>query len=128
MGDIAYHIQDNRRRVELASGEIAKCLAEIAKLQKSCEHSWRFNRQVNNYHERNWNITYKCIECDSERTDQNRPPVCEVCDTALVRAKKGDQEAEQERKKDKYKGRYNSPIAFRCPKCKKIHILWHLGD
>lgn len=128
MGSIAFHIQRYRRGIEKASGEIARCLAEIAQLQNSCSHTWRFNRQVNAHHERNWNITYKCTECDVERVDENRPPVCEICDVALVRTTKDDHEAEDERKKDQYKGHYNPPVAFRCPECKKIHILWHLGD
>ena len=128
MGDIAFHIQRYRDQITRASGEIALSLKKIEELQTLCKHNWRFNRQVNNFHVHNWNVTYKCTECETERTDGNRPPVCEVCDISLVLAKKGDKEAEKERKKKKYQGNYNPPIAFRCPKCKKINILWHEGD
>lgn len=128
MGSIAHRIKGNRERIVRASREIATCLAEIEKLQLSCKHNWGFNRQVNNHDDRKWNVTYKCTECDSEHTDENRPPVCEACNISLVRAKKNDDEAEKERKKEKYQGHYNPPIAFRCPECGKIHILWLLGD
>ena len=127
MGQIAFEIQRARHDIVVASAKIATALKDIQEQQASCSHCWRFNRQVNAYHVEEWHVTYKCCECDSEKTERKKP-VCETCDLPLVRAKPGDTKAERERKKKKYRGHMNPPIAFRCPKCRTIHILWHEGD
>lgn len=100
---------------------------KIRSLQATCKHVWCFNRQENAHHERDWHVTYKCGECDLERRE-TKPPVCASCDVPLYRAGADDTDAEQERRKEKYQGRDNPPIAFRCPRCHHLHILWLLGD
>ena len=132
MGTIARQIRRHQDDMAGAAQKFVTSHAAILALQKSCEHTWVFDRQVNDHHEHNWNVTYRCPECATERTDKRRPPVCEACDVSLVRAERSDAEAEAERKKkdnDKsYAIHLNPPLAFRCPKCTKIHILWHRGD
>lgn len=128
MGDIAIKVNEAKRRITKAVEEIVRCNEAVVKLQASCEHVWRFVEQFNDHHEHFWNVTYKCVECDVSKTDRRTPPVCEDCDSALIRANNDDKDAESERQKPEHKGFMNPPLAFRCPKCKKIHILWHLGD
>lgn len=127
MGNIAVQVRNAQDRITAAAKDIVLCNLAIQKLQASCEHMWRFVDQVNACHEHHWNVSYKCVECDSTRSCQGLP-VCEICDISLVRAKKGDRQAERERKKPEHQGRAFLPLAFRCPKCEKIHILWHNGD
>lgn len=130
MSNIAVKVNEARRRIAKAVEEIVCCNEAIVKLQASCEHRWRFVDQINDHHEHFWNVTYKCVECDVPKTDRRKPPVCEECDSPLVRAKKNDQQAARALEGKERNFFSNPPLAFRCsnPKCKKIHILWHLGD
>jgi hypothetical protein len=129
MPEIAAMISDARRRADKALEELVRWNGEVAKLQSACKHVWRFSWQVNAYHEHEWQVTYQCTECGIERVEKG-PPVCEMCDFKLIRAGKDDKEAERERKRKKYQGHDNPPLAFRCTneECRKIHILYHLGD
>lgn len=130
MGRIASQISRARRDVFRATEQLMAATALIQHLQQNCEHSWKFNRQYNDHHRDNWIVVDKCPECDLEQNREPGPPVCETCDIPLVRVGKEDAEAEEERQKEKYKGHYNPPLAFRCTnqECRRIHILYHLGD
>ncbi|MBI2004900.1 hypothetical protein HYS79_01915 [Patescibacteria group bacterium] len=127
MKDTASRIADAWKCIQQGHEIIAKAIAAIHTAQEECEHNWRFSRQVNNFHEDFWLVTYKCSVCDKERS-VSKSPVCPADDTSLARAKKNDIEAEKERKKPEHQGRYNPPIAFRCPACQGIQILWVNGD
>ena len=96
-------------------------------LQGICSHTWKFKAQWNAYHEHFWIVQYTCETCEAERKER-KIPVCETCDCALVRCGPEDVTAEKERLKPEHQGRMNSPLAFRCPQCRTIHILWHQGD
>ncbi|MCE9644191.1 hypothetical protein K8Q93_03055 [Candidatus Parcubacteria bacterium] len=116
-----------------ASTQIVAAQKKLAKVREECAHRWTFTYQVNNYHEERWNVTYHCADCQLERVDRDKIPVCRVCDSPLQRAAANDQEAEAEKAKDEYKNRSllsNPLIAFRCstPSCNVVHILWTLGD
>lgn len=132
MGEIALQVKVANQRIAEATAsatrEIMKQAVVINELRKVCNHNFRFHSQTNAYHEHLWNVTYQCSECELTTTTKI-PPVCEACLVTLVRAKKGDRQAAREAKNkegDDHLG--NPPLAFRCPKCKKIHILWHEGD
>lgn len=96
-------------------------------LQGLCSHDWKFKEQFNAYHEHFWIVKYQCSACEAEKKER-KIPVCEVCDLSLVRCGPEDGPAEEERSKPEHRGRMNSPLAFRCPECRTIHILWHQGD
>lgn len=131
MGEIASQIKvANQRIAEAAAGatrEIMNQAVVINELRKACKHSFQFHSQVNAYHEYLWNVTYQCIECELMVTTKKHP-VCEKCLCELVRVVKNNQQASIMIKKSKRNDLGNPPLAFRCPKCKKIHILWHEGD
>ena len=126
---IAMEISRLRRASARAAKEVVACNKSIAELQKKCPHRWKFSWQVNDHHEHNWNVTYKCTECDAERTDKSHPPVCEVCNCALNRASADDSEAQEAVSVAAANlHHWNPPLPFRCPTCREIHILWHEGD
>ena len=128
MGATALKIGQARANIAKAGETIVKETALIAQLQQSCPHPvWRFVYQVNAYHNLHWRVHYCCNECDSSKVETKKP-VCEICDVTLVRAVPGDEEAHQEKMKPENQGNWNPPIAFRCPSCKKIHVLFVLGD
>lgn len=127
MGEIASQVRVANDRIQGATREIMLQGLVINELQKACKHEFQFRRQGNACHEHLWNVTYRCIECGLMATTKTKP-ICEKCLCDLVHTKKNDWTAERERKKPKYQGRMNPPLAFRCPKCRKIHILWHEGD
>ncbi|MDP1689637.1 MAG: hypothetical protein Q8L52_00285 [bacterium] len=128
MGEIASQIKAANERIAKAVREIVDHGAMIDKLRKACTHVFRFHSQTNACHPDLWDVTYQCSECEIIATTKTSP-VCEKCLCSLVRAKKNDRQATREAKKrgaDKLLG--NPPLAFRCPECGKIHILWHEGD
>lgn len=127
MGQKLYEIQERMNQMEGFARGILKAAAEIKEIRAECMHCWNFSFQTNDYHEHIWNVVYQCNECGEQR-NKKKKPVCEACDSTLKRAGKNDTEAQKERKKEKYQGHDNPPIAFRCPQCKKIHILWTRGD
>jgi len=127
MGEIALKVREANDSINRATREIMVHGAMICKLQKACEHVWGFHSQVNACHEQFWNVTYQCTECELMATTKTKP-VCEKCLSSLVRATKDDRQATSEAKKHQRNDLGNPPLAFRCPKCKKIHILWHEGD
>lgn len=131
MVNIRARVRENQRFIAQAESDIEARAAEIKRLQSICEHNWKFVRQVNSFHVLHWNVVYKCSKCGIGRVDENRLPVCSVHNSlSLIRAKRSDKEAEQERRKPKYQDRHNPPRAYRCslPSCNKIHILWVEGD
>ncbi len=128
MGKTALLIKVANERIANAVQEIITQGSVITKLQASCDHDWRFKSQKNACHEHLWDVTYRCRECELTAVER-KPPVCEKCLCKLARAKKSDRQATEEAKRqgpDELLG--NPPLAFRCPECKKIHILWHDGD
>lgn len=126
--DIPGEISRLRRIASQAAKEVVSCNEKIIKLQAMCPHNWEFSRQVNNCHEHNWNVTYKCTVCDAERTEMDRPPVCETCCCDLERAKKDDPAAQTKLQGLERGTHWNPPVAFVCPQCRKVHILYHEGD
>jgi hypothetical protein len=127
MGLIASKVREANDRINRATREIMVQGVMINELQKACEHAWGFHSQINACHEHLWNVTYQCTECGLTKKEKTRP-ICEKCLVTLIRAKKSDFRAVSEAKKNKRDSLGNPPLAFRCPKCKKIHILWHEGD
>lgn len=127
MGDIASQVRKANDRISRATREIMIQGVMINELQKACEHVWGFHSQTNACHENLWNVNYQCAECESIVTKKMRP-ICEKCLRTLVRAAKNDRQATSEAKKKEPDSLGNPPLAFRCPKCQKIHILWHEGD
>ena len=128
----ARQIDSHRKQAERAAREVVEHNNAIAALQRQCIHTWKFSCQENNYDQELWNVMEKCSQCDSTR-HRICEPVCEACDCTLVRAEANDKEAERERSMDCYEPSAfppdnNPPIAFRCPQCSRIHILWLLGD
>jgi hypothetical protein len=122
----AYKIQEHVLQMEKLAQSILHHTSKIKQLQAECPHPiWRFHFQVNAFHNKLWNVLYKCDECSLVKTEK-KPPVCEVCNISLVLD--AGEEAEAERVKPEHQGYLNSPIAFRCPKCRKIHILRYEGD
>ena len=111
MKDTASRIADAWKGIRQGHEIIAKALAAIHYAQEECDHNWRFSRQVNNFHDEIWLVTYKCSVCGKEHTDA-KPPVCPDDDTPLVRA-------------DEVTHMHD---AFICPKCCGVQILPLLGD
>lgn len=120
-------IQDSDRQIRSQQQHQAGLMVVRGCLQGLCSHTWKFQKQWNAYHEHFWIVQYPCTECDAERKER-KIPVCEVCDCAVVRCGPEDVKAEEERCKPEHQGFMNRPLAFRCPQCRKIHILRHQGD
>lgn len=131
-GNIARQIALHRVQAAHAAAKVIEHHNAITALQQQCVHAWKFSNQENNHHNELWSVMYKCPECDSTRVVITKP-VCEDCDCALHYAAPDDHEAEEERRKPCHRpsgipSDDQPPIAFRCPQCSKIHILWFLGD
>ncbi len=127
MGSPLFQVLDHAAKMEQFARGILSHAADIKKIQAEHAHIWSFSFQINAHHERLWHVHYQCNGCGVHRRE-DKEPVCEACDTPLVRCSAEDTEAEAERQKPEYGGRMNIPLAFRCPKDQKIHILWHRGD
>jgi len=127
MGQELWKINDHQNRMEALAQSILNHAAAIKKIRAEHPHTFVFSYQVNAHHEYMWHVVYQCNGCGELKT-QRKEPVCEVCDVTLKRCDKSDTEAEAERAKPEHKGYMNPALAFRCPKCTKIHILWHQGD
>jgi hypothetical protein len=127
MGQELWKIDDHLKRMEdLAQGVLNHADA-IKKIRAAHPHTFAFNYQVNAHHDRLWHVVYHCNGCGTLKTEQ-KEPVCSACDSTLKLCNKADSEAEAERIKPEHQGHQNPPLAFRCPTCRKVHILWHQGD
>lgn len=127
MSELATRVKRIQMQLVQATREIMDCGVALKEIRDSCNHVWRFEGQINAYHEHEWNVTLQCTECNLKTTER-KLPVCEKCLHSLVRAKKTDRQAIAAAKKRNHNDLGNPPLAFRCPKCKKIHVLWHEGD
>lgn len=129
MGQELWKVQDHLTRMEELARGVLNHAAAIKKIRAEHPHTFAFNYQVNAHHVRLWHVVYHCSGCGELKTEK-KEPVCSRCntDTTLTRCDASDTEAEKERVQPEHQGYDNSPIAFRCPACKKIHILRYQGD
>lgn len=123
-----YRVNQNMETMGQLAQQILGLVVENKKIQAEHPHDFKFHHQTNAYHNKLWHVVYACPGCGATKTEK-KEPVCSSCDINLFRCDATDTEAEAERQKPEHKERFtNLPMAFRCPRCRKVHILAYNGD
>ncbi len=120
------------KKLEAANTAVSKIKEQINVAQESCNHSWKFIKQLNCYSETTWMKCFKCAECSKEKKEEGSP-VCGDCQHMTTRQDNPDGTPVA------YVTTMEVPVmdggswrirGFKCndPNCGKITLLWVNGD
>lgn len=115
------------QRINTIRSEISVRQAEVARLQAGCAHKMTFVSQhiPSRCDSPSTEVTLKCSECDLDKTQRFRAPVCpkHVCEMIAGTDEKSKELARIKRKELDEEPGYYAAFPFKCPHCEERIVL-----